>query len=158
MNSETFDKTLFIPQEEISLQEDASTGQRVANYLIDFIVFAVAYYGLAILFGVFIAVSGNTYNVSDDTVSGNVIIDYAITYLLYIVYYTFCEGASGGRTIGKLVTRTKAVKEDNTSITWGDALKRTLCRIVPFETISGLGGYPWHDKWTNTKVIKNNKV
>jgi len=71
-----------------------------------------------------------------------------------VSYFTFMEGATGGKSIGKIITRSKAVKEDGTSITWNDALLRSLSRIVPFEPFSAFGGQPWHDRWTNTKVVR----
>jgi len=71
--------------------------------------------------------------------------------------YTFSEGASRGRSVGKLVTRTKVVKEDESEISWKDALIRSLCQLVPFEAFSAFDGYPWHDRWSHTKVIRINK-
>jgi uncharacterized RDD family membrane protein YckC len=60
----------------------------------------------------------------------------------------------GGRTLGKLITGSKAVREDGTSLTWKDACLRSLSRMVPFEPFSALGGAPWHDRWTKTTVVR----
>jgi uncharacterized RDD family membrane protein YckC len=144
-------------QETIFATESASTGQRFINYLIDLVIFFIVVAGISVIAQIFFALAGTTYeDAGNDTFSGNKLFDYLISYSIYVIFYTFCEGASGGRTIGKLVTRTKAVKEDETDITWKDAFMRSLCRIVPFEVLSAFSGYPWHDKWTNTKVIRNN--
>jgi hypothetical protein len=39
-------------------------------------------------------------------------------------------------------------------LTFGKVLGRTFARIVPFEMFSALGDRPWHDGWTDTRVIK----
>ena len=144
-------------QETIFAAESASVGQRFINYLIDLVIFFIVVAGISVITQIFFVFTGATYeDANNSTLSGNQLLDYLISYSIYVVFYTFCEGASGGRTIGKLITRTKAVKEDETAITWKDASIRSLCRIVPFEVLSAFSGYPWHDKWTNTKVIRNN--
>ena len=79
-------------------------------------------------------------------------------YLLWIIntllYYTICEKGFKGYTLGKLITGTRAIRDDGNELTFKDALLRSLCRLVPFEWISGFG-YPWHDTWTKTMVIKS---
>jgi len=135
--------------------EYASTGQRFANYLIDVIIFYIVMFGMGILLGFLLLATGRSFH-SFSNDAGGKILEYLVAYTFYVIFYTFCEGASHGRTIGKLITKTKAVRYDDTDITWTDALMRSLCRIVPFEPLSALGGYPWHDKWSNTKVIKIN--
>ncbi len=122
-------------------QEPASVSTRFANYLIDMVIF----YVLSIVVGLILA------NLIPSTGPG---ISYVITYLLLITYYTIMEGATQGKTIGKLVTGTMAVREDGAPFTFYDAMVRSFCRIVPFESLSAFNGRPWHDKWTSTKVIK----
>ncbi|QEC68537.1 RDD family protein [Panacibacter ginsenosidivorans] len=144
-------------QETMFATESASVGQRFINYFIDLIMFFIVIAGISVIIQILFAVAGVTYeDAGNDTLSGNQLFNYLISYSIYVIFYTFCEGASGGRTIGKLVTRTKAVREDETAITCKDAFMRSLCRIVPFDVLSAFSGYPWHDKWTNTKVIRNN--
>lgn len=79
---------------------------------------------------------------------------FLLSYFNYLVYYTFCEFGFKGYTLGKLITGTKAIREDGNPLTFKDALLRSLTRIVPFEAFSALGGSPWHDTWTKTVVIK----
>ena len=128
--------------EEIN-QEPVSTGIRFANYIIDIVIF----YVLVVLIALLLA--------SLEPEGQDKAFVYLITYLIYVGYYTAMEGATQGRTIGKLITGSKVIKEEGSPITWKDALMRSLARIVPFEPFSALGGYPWHDKWTKTKVIKS---
>jgi uncharacterized RDD family membrane protein YckC len=56
-----------------------------------------------------------------------------------LIYYVAQE-ALWSRTLGKLITGTKVVNEDGSKLTFGRALGRTLCRLIPFEPLSFLGG------------------
>ena len=124
--------------------DPVSMGIRFADWVIDFIVFYGLCYG-----------AGMTIGMLMPELAYNQINLYVITYLIYLFYYTVIEGATNGRTLGKLVTGSKAVKEDGSDISWNDAIMRSLIRLVPFEALSALNGYPWHDRWTNTIVVKN---
>lgn len=138
--------------------EFASTGQRLVNYLIDLVIFYIIMLGLGAVFGIIFALTGNIQQLqTTHTFTGNKLTDYLMSYIIYALFYTFSEGASRGRSIGKLITRTKAVKEDESEISWKNALVRSLCRIIPFEPFSAFGGSPWHDQWSHTKVIKVTK-
>lgn len=74
---------------------------------------------------------------------------------------TFCllvggaEAATGGKTLGKVFTQTRAINDDGSRISPKTALLRCLSRFVPFEAFSALGNpsYPWHDRWTHSMVI-----
>jgi uncharacterized RDD family membrane protein YckC len=85
-----------------------------------------------------------------------VLVQYLLTYTLLVGLYTFLETVTKGRTIGKMVTKTRAITEDGSTISFSDALKRSLIRCIPFEPFSAFSGRPWHDKWSNTKVIREN--
>jgi uncharacterized RDD family membrane protein YckC len=130
--------------------EYASRGQRFLNWLIDYVLIIVAYvFILASLFGL----TGEANNYADESTSGFDFKSYIILLAFFVGYYTLCESLLNGRTLGKLITGTRAVKTNNESLTFNDALLRSLSRIVPFEVFSGFGT-PWHDSWTNTMVIK----
>jgi uncharacterized RDD family membrane protein YckC len=49
------------------------------------------------------------------------------------------ELAFKGRTIGKLITGTKAVNEDGTEMSPKTIVIRSLIRMIPFELFSALG-------------------
>jgi uncharacterized RDD family membrane protein YckC len=69
-------------------------------------------------------------------------------YFLALEYFT-------GRTVGKLLTGTKAVRQDNTKITFKDAITRTFYRYLPFDLLLPLMGADvpvWHDSKSNTKA------
>ncbi|MDJ0365025.1 RDD family protein [Hymenobacter sp. H14-R3] len=71
------------------------------------------------------------------------------------MYYAIAEIAFK-RTIGKLLTGTHLVTQDDTDPTSGQLFIRTICRFLPLEPISLLFSrrkMAWHDKFSSTKVI-----
>lgn len=135
------------------IYEYASVGQRIANYLIDL----VAFYLLVSLAGIFIGLyyvsTGEALNQES---GGFVAVTYLVSFALFFIYYTLFEG-SKGKTLGKLITKTRVVREDGEPMTYGKAFVRTLSRLVPFEAFSVFFGIKmWHDSWTKTMVVKNN--
>lgn len=138
--------------------EYASTGQRFLNLLIDNLLMS---YGLSYLtgsaVGILLALLFPDY-MSRISESKDLLdlmpLAYAIGIVNYLLYYTICEKGFKGHTLGKLITGTRAIRDDGDELTLKDALLRTLCRLVPFEVLSAFGGRPWHDTWTKTSVIK----
>lgn len=136
----------------------ASSGQRFFNWLIDnlFMQFAVSYLtgtGVGILLQL---ISPETLFALASGERGFVFwtVSYFIGICNYLFYYTLCEKLFRGYTLGKLISGTRAIREDDEELTFKDALMRSLCRLVPFEVFSALNGFPWHDRWTKTKVVK----
>lgn len=139
--------------------ENATTGQRFLNYLIDNLLmrFGLSFLtsmGVGVILGVVapeylqrIAFEENTFDVF--------LLTYLVGIVNYLLYYTICEKAFRGYTLGKLITGTRVIRVDGGELTFKDALLRTLSRLVPFEPLSAFGGHPWHDTWTNTMVIKS---
>jgi uncharacterized RDD family membrane protein YckC len=150
---------LFTDQEIFSY-EHASTGQRFLNYLIDalFMQYGLSFLTGMILAKILLAISPETaYDLfvtrkdSFDVLAAF----YLVGILNYLIYYTICETAFKGKTLGKLITGTKAIREDGQELTFGNALLRSLCRMVPFEPLSiWFSDGIWHDRWTKTAVIK----
>jgi len=117
----------------------ASAGQRLANLLIDLICFCL-----------FWAIPG--------LLSPEFWTLFFIPLLPAVafgIYMSLMEIAMKGKTIGKLVTGTRAVQVDGSPINSTIAWQRGFSRIVPFEAFSALGGdtHPWHDGWTGTVVV-----
>ncbi|MEC5142875.1 RDD family protein [Chitinophaga sp. 212800010-3] len=130
----------------------AGNGKRLANYFIDLFIF----YIIAILFFAVLAIVNPGSRVfSDNPSQGEQYLLRLISMVFYGIIMGIIEGLFKGRTLGKLITGTKAVNEDGTSIDFMTGFKRGLSRMVPFEAFSALGSpcYPWHDKWTNTQVV-----
>ena len=149
LSGELFSAIQFVP---------ATRAQRSLNFFIDNLLMR---FGLSFLtgagVGVLLALLFPEYmlRLSESPESFDLLL---FAYLIWIVntllYYTICEKGFKGYTLGKLITGTRAVRNDSNELTFKDALLRSLCRLVPFEWLSGFG-YPWHDSWTKTMVIKS---
>jgi len=126
----------------------ASKWQRFANMLID----DFGYIVLAAIMGASVAFVGGENAVALMDSIPDVIFGYSIL----IVYYFSFEFFTG-RTLGKLITRTRVVDDDGNKPSWRKILGRTFTRIVPFEAFTFLGknGRGLHDRWPKTYVIKN---
>jgi uncharacterized RDD family membrane protein YckC len=121
----------------------ASTGQRFANMLLDLVFCCI-----------FTCVFGSAL----DAIGLQVIQNKAnvVEAMILFVYYVSQEAISA-RTLGKLITGTKVVNEDDTPLNWNGAFLRTICRFIPFDAFSFLGGKGrprgWHDRISGTKVV-----
>lgn len=137
--------------------EPATRWQRFFNLFIDnlFMQFAMGYLSGYLLGKLLNAIAPEfLYKVVYDEEQIDVLLfSYMLGIINWLLYYTICEKAFKGHTLGKLVTGTRAIRNDGQELTFKDALLRSLSRLVPFEAFSGFGT-PWHDKWTNTTVIK----
>lgn len=120
----------------------ATKGQRFLNYIIDLTV----YFIIMFVFGLVWALA-----VGDISDGLNLLISYGILF----GYYTLLEGATG-KTVGKMLTKTKVVRADNSAPGFSSAAIRALCRFIPFEQFSFLGEQArgWHDSITKTYVVK----
>ena len=155
----------ILPVEEYTHYEYATTGQRFLNWLIDNLLMR---FGLSYLSGM--AVGSILALIAPDTLNdiaraqaegkglfenfGLLGILYLVGILNYVFYYTICEKLFKGYTLGKLITGTRAVRQDGGELTLRNAFLRSLCRLVPFEIFSGFSTLTWHDDWTDTMVIK----
>jgi uncharacterized RDD family membrane protein YckC len=146
---ETIQQDILVDVEPQLVQ--AGSGKRLANYFIDLILFYILFF----IAGMVIAVVSPESLENDTLFSNNIFLDRLFSLLLFGLYMSIVEGIFKGRTLGKLITGTKAVNADGSTISFSTALGRGFSRIVPFEPLSALGNppYPWHDKWTNTYVI-----
>ena len=123
-------------------QSAASTGQRAGAFVLDFLFYLAS----AFVVGIVLAVAGLASLVEgmDENLVG---------LLLYALYYIIQE-AQGGRTLGKVIMGTKAVSEDGSPLRFAQAVKRTLCRLIPFEALSFLAvERGWHDSMSGTRVV-----
>lgn len=145
------------PLEEEIYYQRASAGTRFANYIIDVIIFYVLAFIIGAVIGVAAVASRSSIDYDSSETAGAGAIFYLIAFAIMVGYYTITEAAFKGRTIGKMITGTRAIMNDGSDITWKTAFLRSLSRLVPFEPFSAFGGYPWHDQWTNTQVVKARK-
>ncbi|HXB41039.1 MAG TPA: RDD family protein [Bacteroidia bacterium] len=124
--------------------EDASNTLRFINYLIDCVG--------VLVFGVVIGVIFGTVGMAHLITGTN---ENFLGLILMLFYYGLMEGIMG-RTLGKFVTGTKVITTEGNDPTFMNILGRTLCRFIPFDAFSFLGGGPggWHDTISHTRVVK----
>lgn len=132
----------------------ASTGKRFANYIVDIIVFYISVFAISFLLAMISPAFIDWLNDNENDVGFN-LLDRLVSLILYGVFMGVIEAVTKGRSLGKLITGTKAVNQDGSPITVGTAFARGLYRAVPFDAFSALGSpsFPWHDKWSKTYVI-----
>lgn len=145
--------------EEQSLIEivPASRGQRFANYCVDLLMTYILGAAIGILIAFVLLYTGNEDKVDAwSNSNSNRLEDYLFGFITTILYYTFFEFTTGGKTVGKYVTKTRAITSDGQKMDFATVLARSCCRVVPFDAFSFLGddASGWHDKWSKTLVIK----
>ena len=131
----------------------ASSGQRLANYLIDLVAFYVILFFLGMITEILLPGSMSDMNVDP-------IIDRVITIIIYGLIMFVIEMAFQGKSLGKLITGTRAVTQDGATLSFEKCLIRNFVRAIPFNALSALGSpcAPWHDKWSDTLVVDDKKV
>lgn len=134
--------------------ERASTGKRFANYVIDLIVFYIVVFGAAIVIA--LAAPGVFASLEEDS-SGFNLLDRLFSLLLYALFMSVVEALLKGKSVGKYITKTRAVNLDGSPISASTAFARGFSRAVPFCAFSAFGSEcnPWQDRWTNTMVIND---
>ncbi len=133
----------------------ADTGKRLANYIIDLVLFYLLAFGV----GVVLAIAAPSALDSLDSSPGFGIADRIITLFLYALYMFAQEALFKGKSLGKLITGTRAVNLDGSPISTTSAFLRGLSRAVPFCVFSAFGSpcNPWQDRWTDTLVMDEKK-
>jgi uncharacterized RDD family membrane protein YckC len=127
----------------------ASMGKRLVNYLVDMIASALALQlVMAALYSRYPAFVKNL------TLDPYDFRNLLTIWLFVCVFLSLQEALLHGKTLGKMITRTRAVRLDGSPISTELAFTRSIIRAVPFEAFSILiFGRPWHDRWSRTMVI-----
>jgi uncharacterized RDD family membrane protein YckC len=130
----------------------ASAGQRFANYLIDFVLFYCLFFVVGVIV---IIIAPATLEVIETESLGFDLADRLITLLFYALYMGVVEALFKGKSLGKLITKTRAVTITGERISSATAFARGFSRAVPFCAFSAFGTPcdPWQDRWTNSMVI-----
>ncbi|WP_264552445.1 RDD family protein [Flavobacterium sp. N2038] len=129
-----------------------SVGARFLNYIIDLIAIMVLLIGFGVCVGILTALFDmNFLSIWIDGLGDfgwNV-----IAIILTLIYYILMEGFFG-RTLGKFVTGSAVVDENGEKPDFGTIIKRSLCRCIPFDALTYLGGSRgWHDSISDTYVV-----
>lgn len=80
---------------------------------------------------------------------------YVILFATFVGYYSFME-IKYQKTVAKFITKTKVVTSNGNKPEMGDIMRRTFCRLIPFDRVSFLftqNGF--HDRLSNTTIIKD---
>ena len=138
---------------EIKFKE-SSKNKRFINSLIDFIVYFLLFLALSAMFGAGLGFSGNLEVLEDEnTVT---IFSYLLSYFTIFLYYSVFEYYSKGKTLGKYITKSRALREDGSVMKFSDCALRSVCRFIPFDRLSFLGSNRgWHDRFSKTMVVED---
>ena len=90
--------------------------------------------------------------------AGNVVNVNILCSALIFLYYIVLECADGHKTLGKRILKTSVVDEQGETPTSKSILIRTLCRFIPFDAISYIMGWNWHDSLSKTYVVCDDKL
>jgi uncharacterized RDD family membrane protein YckC len=83
------------------------------------------------------------------------LLGYLLLAVSYFGYYVFME-TKYQKTIAKFITKTKVIMTDGKKPETGDIIRRTACRLIPFDRVSYFfmaNGF--HDHLSNTTVVKD---
>ena len=142
---------------EVTSDLYAAQGQRFGNYIIDIIVQVVV---MVILEFVLIVICDQfeIYSVGEFFETTNRFEDYLIGAVITLLYYIPME-IFLSRSVGKYITGTVVVNEDGSKPDAQTIIKRSLCRIIPFDALSFLGGgRGWHDSISDTYVVSKKEL
>lgn len=132
----------------------ATHGQRLLHYFVDLII----QYVIALLIGLFLGLLSSLleWHAPLNCVSSmGKLEEFLLGYVIMLLYYSTTEYFFS-RSIAKFMTNTVVVNEDGEKPDLGTILKRSLCRMIPFNHFSFLGGIArgWHDSIPDTYVVK----
>jgi uncharacterized RDD family membrane protein YckC len=134
----------------------ASAFQRSINYLVDAIAF-----NIILLVFMYFVTALSIIEVEDlETNSlGFEIFERLAWFVAYAFYMGIFETLCKGKSLGKFLTGTKAVFINGDRLSIYAAFARGFFRVIPFNPLSAFGTpcRPWHDKWTDTMVIDENR-
>lgn len=151
-NDQNFlDDSIFKTIEDYQL---ASAGRRFTNFIIDLIAIIVM---ITIVIYLFRLVIREVFLILKAIGLTEGVIIFLFLMFHYFGYYFIFETLTKGRTIGKLITKTRVVSTTSSEITIKHYAIRAICRLIPFEPVSIVeGGEMWHDSLAKTKVVSLN--
>ncbi|CAG5005826.1 hypothetical protein DYBT9275_03662 [Dyadobacter sp. CECT 9275] len=137
-------------------------GKRIINCIVDYILF------LILLVMTMSVVSAITYSIDPELAenilnlfeSENSFLDRIISSILLMLYFFAFEYITSGKTLGKMLTKTRVIGTDGRKPTAKQFLIRSFSRIVPLDIFSFFRENPqgWHDKWADTMVVDDKSL
>lgn len=114
---------------------------RFINFVVDTIIWIII-----------VAILTAPLNAQDDF---EMLIGYLIMIVIFFSYYILLE-TKYQKTVGKFLTKTKVINNDESKPNFKDILRRTCCRIIPFDAISFLFSHNgFHDRLSDTHLTKD---
>lgn len=128
------------------------SSKRFLNFIIDLAFFYLLIVVTAVVFAI---VAPGLFTDFAASPLANPLMDRLLSLVLYALYMGAMEAIFKGKSLGKLLTGTRAVNLDGSPIATGSAFARGFSRAVPFCVLSAFGSpcNPWQDRWTDTMVI-----
>ena len=128
------------------------------GYIVDQIVLFILSSMAGFVVGIVLAAAAGG-ELTVETQARAQIFGFFVGMLVTLAYYVIME-ATTGKTIGKMVTKTRVVNASGGKASFGQVFGRTLCRFIPFEFISFFFGDSkrptgWHDSIPGTQVVED---
>lgn len=140
------DLTAKIEEQKEFDSKKVSSLTRLIHFIVDTIAFIILTMIFTFVLGFFI------YPTDQSIMT---LMEYFILAAGFFGYYFFME-TKYQKTIGKFITKTKVVNINGTRPELGDIVKRTFCRLIPFDRISFLfAPNGFHDRLSDTTIIKD---
>ena len=146
MPAPVYEHSILDGQDSSLIQADSK--QRLLNWLIDIVFFYCCVF-------IFMFVKSLITQAAPIAPGTSPMALRILSIICFLIFNSVIETLSGGKSLGKLITGTRAVNEDGSRLDGTAAFLRSLFRVIPFEPLSALGKppRPWHDRWSNTYVI-----
>lgn len=132
----------------------ASHGQRLANFILDYIIRIILALIIGSVFGIFCVLIDKP-ELLEPLANMGKLMEYVVGLVILIFYYGL-TGILFKRSIAKFITKTIVVFEDGSIPDNATFFKRAFCRLIPFEAFSFFGtpSRGWHDSITDTYVVR----
>ncbi len=131
-----------------------SAGPRFAHFFIDAMIFSTVISIVSVLLE-------SPLPAVQDSFVGELleIVTDLVVFALYPFLYFICE-RNWQQTPGKMLTKTFVIDQYGNKPSNRQLILRSLIRLVPFEPYSCFGDLSrgWHDKWSDTWVVKKEEL
>jgi uncharacterized RDD family membrane protein YckC len=135
----------------------ATRQQRFLNLLIDLAFVYVIWISVGATIAIFADVSNST--LLKTWIGSMGILEKGLSFAIIAGFYYYLTELYFSRSLAKFLTQTYVILIDGSKPNYKSILKRTLCRFIPFEIFSFLGGEAggWHDSMSETYVVKKHE-
>lgn len=147
-----------LTREEFFLNiEQASKSERFVNLFVDMIAIYILWVFVSLFwFLLQDAYSSMVYAPNYESLS-IVVAPFALALSVVLGYFIGMESMYG-KTIGKMITKTKVVSLDGSKPSFNQIVGRSFARLIPIEPISYLIlPEGWHGSWSETIVVKEQR-